>query len=225
MNLALWNIERAALGKPERISRVQPYISALESDIIVLTEASNAVYHPGLRYAHSSKAMPLVDDTIHYRGEPVAYHPSELRTRILSRYPITAIHRVSDPQTNCCADLDTPSGVVRVLATIVGVQYTSIWDRDFENLRIDLKTLALPNMVLAGDFNVVLPPINKGKRQAELLALFSEFELTPVLTLEPNIIDHFVLGKQIGTENRFVQINHVHRNTSDHPIIELKEID
>jgi endonuclease/exonuclease/phosphatase family metal-dependent hydrolase len=228
MNIALWNIERAASGKPGKphgIRKVQPYISALEADILVLTEASSAVGHPALLYSHSSQPMPLLDESIFYRGEPIPYHPSELRTRIFSRYPVTATDPVSDPLTNCCADMDTPNGVVRVLATIVGVTNSSIWDRDFENLRQDLTSLAIPNLILAGDFNVVMRTSSNGTRQAPILALFAEFDLTLVPTQEPEICDHVVVGRQFTLPINDVQITHVDKNTSDHQIVELKGID
>lgn len=223
MKLALWNIERACAARPTKLVAVQARVASLAADICFLTEASTAISHPDLPEHHGSLEMPAYDTETRWRGEPIPYHPGEMRTRILTRYPIKTRHPVTDPLTNGCADIETPAGSIRVLATIIGVVHTrSVWERDLAHLRNDLERLCTPHLIVAGDLNVPLPGGLYKERREKLLRLLADFELTPVASDPGGGIDHFVVGRGIRNAASLKALVHpVERRISDHPIITL----
>lgn len=223
MDIALWNIERACTATPSKRAAVQARINSIAADILVLTEASTAVGHPQLPFLHNSAEMPALDIQTLWQGNPLPYRAGEMRTRILSRYPLMARHPVADPLTNSCADLETPEGPIRVLATLVGVVNTkAIWERDIGNLKRDLDTYACPYLILAGDFNVPLPDGLYRERREGLLACCKLYDLQLVLPELAGVIDHVFIGSGIQVPpNCRALITPVPRTTSDHPLVQV----
>lgn len=182
-----------------------------------------AVRHPELLFQYSSMPMPALDTQTCWLGKPLPYRPDEMRTRILSRYPLVGSYPTADSLTNSCADLETPEGNVRVLATIVGVLNTkAIWERDLENLRRDLDAHACPHLILAGDFNVSLPDGLYRERREKLLACYKEYGLEWVPSTQAGVIDHVFVGTGIRLpEKGRAAITQVPRRTSDHPLVRV----
>lgn len=179
------------------------------------------VRHPELPFQHGSIPMPALDTQTCWLGKPLPYRPDETRTRILSRYPLVRSYPTADSLTNSCADLKTPEGNIRVLATIVGVLNTKmIWERDLENLRRDLDAHACPHLILTGDFNVTLPDgLYRGRRE-KLLDCCREYGLEWIPSTQEGVIDHVFLGTEILLSKRYrAEITEVPRRTSDHPLV------
>lgn len=223
MDIVLWNIERACAATPTKRAAVQARLHSIQADILVLTEASAAVSHPELLFQHGSMTMPALDTQTCWLGKPLPYRTDEMRTRILSRYPLVRSYATADSLTNSCADLETAEGDVRVLAIIVGVLNTkTIWERDLENLRRDLDAHSCPHLILAGDFNVSLPDGLYRERREKLMACYREYGLEWVPSTQGGVIDHVFVGTDIRLpEKGRAEITQVPRRTSDHPLVRV----
>jgi len=86
MKLATWNVQRLTRTTSVRMSRVRPYLDAINADIWVLTETGEDV-SPGPGY--QGVATTEFDRSSHY--------PDEVWTKIWSRWPIERLAPVSDP--------------------------------------------------------------------------------------------------------------------------------
>jgi|CXWL01.1.fsa_nt_gi hypothetical protein len=86
MKLATWNVQRLTRTTSVRMSRVRPYMDAINADIWVLTETGEEVA-PGPDY--QGVATTEFDRASHY--------PDEVWTKIWSRWPIERLAPVSDP--------------------------------------------------------------------------------------------------------------------------------
>jgi endonuclease/exonuclease/phosphatase family metal-dependent hydrolase len=86
MKLATWNVQRLTRATSVRMSRVRPYLDAINADIWVLTETGEDV-SPGPGY--QGVATTEFDRASH--------DPGEVWTKIWSRWPIERLAPVSDP--------------------------------------------------------------------------------------------------------------------------------
>jgi hypothetical protein len=227
MNIALWNIQRASMeGEPSKLKKFQPRVSGLDSYIIILTEASLDVLPPFRGYNANSRVLKGKSYDTLYKGGPIEYF-NEVRTRIISRYPILAQHDVKDPLTNCCVDIETDSGIIRVLACIVGVIIDSeIKDRDYKNLCEDLEKFAAPNMILAGDFNWIGPNKSPGIFENKLRPMLAANRLSFLTDKGDKLCDHVAVGSDFehGGQVFITSIANMEKGTSDHSLVEIRNV-
>lgn len=167
LRICNWNIDRSGVRGRWRSGLQANHIGAQQADIAVITEVHDTLEIDGLSAVCFSA-----------NGQP-PYRPFEHAVGVWTRLPVTGALAVRTPRLATCVVLDSPLGSLVVYGTILpyreegAAQGRQRWQGHREALELQLEDWAdirrqLPDhhLVVAGDFNMTLPPSNSYVDQA-----------------------------------------------------------
>ncbi len=210
MKIATWNIER--LKHRKQLPEIIEAINKVDADILILTEADEAVRLPHYLWLLST-----------WRIDEPMYRPTEHRVTILTRdYKIEEPTETFDKYTAVCHTITTPLGPLAVYGTIIGTHGNrrQSFKDDLEKQIADIDAIVKQMPIcIAGDFNISFSDnYYYTKHGRDLLtACFERNDLVNVTASLPECIDHIVLSKSfIGDrEIKLTEFN-VDKKLSDH---------
>lgn len=188
MKIATWNLERGIKNKSAEIIQI---LRELRADILVLTETVSDI-HPDNCFCESTIPIPGEYDGVDYKA-------GENRVSIYSKYPIVALYPTYDPYTSVCVDLKTPSGVLTVYGTIIGVfgNRQPRFNEDMLGVFEDLEKLRTKKyLCVAGDLNTTFSGQTYPSQEARnsMLEMIATHDLrSPSAEIENNV-DHIFLS-------------------------------
>ena len=188
MKIATWNLERGIKKKSAEILQI---LRELRADILILTEGDPEA-HPENYFCECTISLPDA-----YEG--ITYKAGENRACIYSKFPIVALYPTHDPFTSVCADIKTPSGVLTVYGTIIGVfaNRQPRFNEDLQGVLDDLGKLGKKEFLcVAGDLNTTFSGHTYPSHEArnKLLEMIASYDLkNPTGEIEDNV-DHILLS-------------------------------
>jgi len=214
MKIINWNVGRPTQPKGERILRK---LKELNGDIVILTE-TNARINLSRDYTLIS-TLSLPKDL---EGKATTYKEGENRSSIWSKYPVSNTYPTYDPYTSLCADIQTPFGMLRVYATIIGV-FGGRGDRFKEDLKgqlSDFDKLFLGKQVcLVGDYNTTFHGYaypNPDTRK-ELAKLLEQHNLTNLTSIIADSVDHIAISNNfLHDTEKCISFWNLDKRISDH---------
>jgi len=201
MKIATWNLQRL---EKNRNQQILDKLADINADILVLTETSSKI-HFGNYNCVSTDPLPTNFDGIKYEN-------GENRASIWTKYNIATRHTTFDSYTTVCTDIETPSGLLTVYGSIIGVfaNRQPRFDIDLNGQLADFEKIFTGRQVcFAGDLNVTFSgqawPSNKARQS--LLDAFKNYDLTNTTANIDGTVDHIVLS------NRFLSSKHLQIDT------------
>lgn len=162
-----WNIDRSGVRGLWRSELQANWIASQHADIAVITEVHDTLEIEGLQPACFS-----ADGQLPYRD-------FEHAVGVWTRLPVLGTLPVRTPRLATCAVLESPLGTLVVYGTILpyreegATQGLQRWQAHRETLELQLqdwddirRQLPDHHLVVAGDFNMTLPPSNAYVDQA-----------------------------------------------------------
>lgn len=161
LRICNWNIDRSGVRGRWRSELQAKHIAAQQADIAVITEVHDTLEIEGLRPVCFSAD-----------GQP-PYRPFEHAVGVWTRQPVLGTLPVRTPRLATCVVLDSPLGSLVVYGTILpyreegASQGRQRWHAHREALELQLQDWTDirhehpdHHLVVAGDFNMTLPPSN-----------------------------------------------------------------
>lgn len=189
MYIATWNIER--LKHASRLEQIQEVIYEQEAPILVLTEADTRLELPGYDHIVATDPLPQPE-----------YKATERRVIIYTVFPVLGHLETYDPQTACCALIETPRGIIAFYGTIVGIHGNRrpSFTEDLKQQVKDWKRIsATYPLCIIGDLNMSFSDnyyFTKEGRRAMKTA-FTKCNLFNVTEGLKENIDHIVVSRSI----------------------------
>ena len=211
MKILTWNLERPKKENQVLLNKLTEY----NADIVVLTE-TNSKINLGNEYSF------IASDTLVVGYEGVKYYDGENRTTIWTKYPIKSKNRTYDSFTSVCVELETPTGLLTIYGTIIGVfgGRGKRFKNDLENQLIDFEILSLEkSFCIIGDLNVTFSgdiyPSYDARNKLNLA--FDKLKLINLTSNIENNIDHIIVSKSfIGNRNIKIETWNLDKKLSDH---------
>lgn len=212
MQIVNWNVGRPSKAKCKQILEKLLEINA---DIVVLTETNNLITLPEPYNRIVSIPLPQHHDGINYAK-------GECRTQLFTKYPIHKQYKTYDDYTAVCADVTTPTGVLTVYATIIGVfgGKGQRFKDDLSSFIDDIKQNFLSeSLCLIGDFNTSFSGYAYPSKSAieEFKTLFATMGLINTTAEIEDNIDHIVCSRKfLSNSGTTVQTWNHDKKLSDH---------
>lgn len=194
MRIATWNIER--LKHASKMDKIREEIWWQQANVMVLTEADTRLELPQYPYKAETEPLP----------QPY-YRPTERRVIIHSMHPILGLCETYDPQTACCALLETPRGIIAFYGTIVGIhgnRRASFMQDLKEQVKDWERISATYPLCIVGDLNMTFRDnyyyTKEGRKIME--TAFTECNMKCVTGILDETIDHIVLSRSLLPEEQ-----------------------
>ena len=212
MKILTWNLERLQKNKNDL---VLDKLKDPDADILILTE-TNSIIRIGQDYNFvSTKELQSLHDGVNYKD-------GEIRSAILTKYPILKTHKTFDEYTSVCAEIDTPVGILKVYATIIGVsggkgeRFKSDLNSQLQDFE---KLFSTANICLAGDLNTTFSgyvyPSHKARE--ELNKCFDKFSLMNTTESIFDCVGHIAISRSFVNENPVkIETWNSNKSLSDH---------
>lgn len=210
MRIATWNIER--LKHRKRLPEIIAQLNEVAADILILTEADEAVKLPQYEHMYMSRNVESHHIFTHSEHEVIVY----------TSFKDLGTERTSDGMSSMCDIFETPFGPLAVYGTVIG-KYGNrrpCFKVDLVNRIDDFDWISREYpMCIAGDFNISFSDnyyfTHHGRDT--LNQSFKDYGLVNLTAHLPEAIDHIVVSKAIVKDKQItVGEWNLDKSLSDH---------